>query len=54
MRGGGSRIESKPGGNMARRRRERYVRERQRYNPARRSPEDEPWEGDDEEAGTAG
>jgi hypothetical protein len=52
MRGGGSRAEVK-GGNVARRRRERYARDRQRYNP-RRTTDEEPWEGDDDEAGTSG
>ena len=51
MRGGGSRLESRPGGNMAKRRRVRFSRERQRYNPSRPQPEDDPWEGDDDDAG---
>ena len=48
MRGGGSRVEAR-GGNLARRRRERFSRDRQRYNP--RWPLDDPsWEADDQEA----
>jgi hypothetical protein len=54
MRGGGSRLDSGAGGAFTRRRRERYNRGRQRDNPVRWPPDDEPWEGDDEEPGTTG
>lgn len=49
MRGGGSRLEAS-GGNFAKRRRERYSRERQRYNRSRPVPDDGGWWDDDDEA----
>lgn len=51
MRGGGSRADVKRhGSGLARRRRERYAHERQRYNPVRKwSAVDESWEDDGDE-----